>query len=196
MQLLLQHPTPSSIRETLFTDPRRVQDPELLVLLLGRGSQLAGPANKPRQTWSAIELAYALLKAAGGHLGNLIQSVHDNELELKRYGLGETLGGRLIAATELAHRYCKGISRGGNPKIRPDTWKLRDEVFKREIRPTEGELIAILMAHDLPKAEPATSLLAAYPNPAKMVAQSLQATSSRYERTAPPSCATAPLASS
>ncbi len=168
MQLLAQPPTPSTIREALFADPKKPTDPELLVLILGSGSRLQGAGKKVRRSWNAYELAQALLEAAGGRLTHLIASLHENTFDLKPFGIGPTLGSRLIAALELAHRFAQGMSRGGNGKIRGER-RLAKRVFQRNRRATEAELIAVLLDQDLPGGEDTTRLLAAYDSPAHLI---------------------------
>ena len=65
MNLAIQHPTPSTIRDAFFEDPKQVSAPQLIALLFGRGTTPRGPGNKPRKSRNAAELAQALLEAAG-----------------------------------------------------------------------------------------------------------------------------------
>ncbi len=169
MHLSIQHPTASTVRESFFEDPSSPSDPELLVLLLPQGSRVPGPGRKPRKNYTAFELAHGLLDDAGGRLTRLVTSIHENTLDLKRYGLGPTLGSRLITAMELAHRYRRKLSGGGNPKIRPGGEKLVKAVVERQLRPTEGELVSILLG-DLTEARIVTQLLEAYSSPALLIA--------------------------
>ncbi len=172
MQLLTQYPSPATIRQALFEDSSKPADSHLLALVLGNGSRHQYRAGKRiRKLRTATELAEALIEAAGGRLAHLVARVHNDELDFHDYGVGQVLGSRLIAALELAHRYAQRLRRGGNPSIRPDlTPPVDRQVLERRIRPTEGELIAILLDRDLPEGKLTRRLLAAYPSPAHLIA--------------------------
>ncbi|MCP3957439.1 MAG: hypothetical protein GY719_06270 [bacterium] len=168
MQLQPKLTSPKAIREALFADPSQVTDPQLLALFLGKGTT-SRRRGEPKRTWTTIQLAEGLLKEAGGRLAHLVLSVHGNTIDLKKFGLGTTLGSRLIAAMELAHRWRRGFHRGGNTRIRSGFGpEILEKLFERKVRGTEGELVAIVLGDHWRDHDKTNRLLAAYASPRKL----------------------------
>ncbi len=141
-----QATTPTEIRDVFYDDLAAVSDVQLLVLLLGMGTTRHG-RGRPKKTWTAIGLATDLMEHAGGRLEHLVESARSADFDRHRFGLGNMLGSRLIAAMELAHRWRRGLRRGGNAKVSLKT--VRDwpkQVFERRSGLTEGDLLAIVLS--------------------------------------------------
>ncbi len=134
---------PQQIRDVFLKNPAVVTDVELLVLILGTGTTRHG-RGRTKKTWTAVELATDLISGAGGPLEHLVADVRRPDFDLHRFGLGENLGSRLIAAMELAHRWRRGFRRGRGSRVRHDV-DLVQQVLERDRRLTEGELLAVLL---------------------------------------------------
>ena len=123
--------TPTEIRTALFDESVRLTDAQLLVLVLSIGASRHGKG-RTRKTWTALELANDLLAAAGGRLEHLIASARRADFDRGHFGLGETLGSRLQAAMELAHRWRRGFERGGDLSVRSEGVDLIQSVLERD----------------------------------------------------------------
>ncbi len=155
--------TPTEIREALFDETVRVTDAQLLVLVLGMGTTRHGKG-QVKKTWSAIGLANDLLATAGGRLEHLVASARRFDFDFQRFGLGKTLGSRLVAAMELAHRWRSGFQRGGSPDIRSSQDDdLAQRIWQRQVPLTEGELVAVLLTRSWVWQSKAGTFLAPYP---------------------------------
>ncbi len=160
-----QAATPHQVRDAFFANPAAVTDVQLLVLLLGMGTTRHG-RGQTKKTWTAIGLATDLMNSAGGRLEHLVANARRADFDPHRFGLGQILGSRLIAAMELADRWRRGFHRGGNARVRlePDV-ELAQEVLERKNRVTEGELVAALLGR-YPRCHKETgSLIEAYGGP-------------------------------
>ena len=106
METISSHPakTPTQIQDVLLKAPESITDTQLLVLVLGRGTTRHGKG-QVRKTGAIFELASALLAEAGGRLEHLVAAARRADFDRRHFGLGKTLGSRLIATLELAHRW-------------------------------------------------------------------------------------------
>ncbi len=145
MNETLLRPTVAEIRDIVFVDPSRVTDPQLVALLLGRGTR-GKKADGSAKSWSAVEIGEELCGQAGGRLSDLVAAIREDGIYLKDYGIGQKLGARLIAAMELAFRWRRGFRKGGNAEIRSDIdADLLKLIFERREELSEGELLVLVL---------------------------------------------------
>ncbi len=139
-------------------------DEQLLALVLARGSVIRRGRSKPKKSWTSVELAEDLFAAVGGKLANLVEGIARDTVDLSAYGVGQTVGARLVGTMELAVRWCRGFRGGGNKTIRFEGGiNLFQMVFRRKAgRATDGELVALILGGSWPDPEKARSLLDAY----------------------------------
>ena len=155
--------TPSEIRDALLDESVRLSDVQLLALVLGMGTTRHGKG-RVKKTWGTFELASDLLNEAGGRLEHLVSSVRRADFDFGHYGLGKTLGSRLLAAMELAHRWRHGFVRKGSLKGRRDREiELNQRVLERDDELTKRELMAVVWNRFQTGQEEALAMLAAYP---------------------------------
>ncbi len=137
--------TPAEIRENLFFDPSRVTDPQLVALLLGKGTRRKS-SDKPPKSWSCVEIGEQLFKQAGGRLSDLVTAIRRDGIALQEYGIGKKLGARLIATMELAYRWRRGFRKGGKAEIRSGVdMDLEQLIFERQGKLSDGELLVPLI---------------------------------------------------
>lgn len=134
---------PADVRGLLFDDPSRVTDAQLVALLLGKGSGRRR-RGQPALTWTCLELGEAIYRDAGGELSGLVHALRRDAIDWRDFGIGEKLGARLIAAAELAHRWRRGLRRGGDASIRSDV-DVQRAVFEHHKGVSEGELLTLLL---------------------------------------------------
>ena len=159
--------TPQEIRDLMCSDVSLAKDQHLLAILLAKGSRGGGRAKKNR---SSIELAGALLELADDGLVHLVETVHAGDLDLSSFGIGITVGAPLIAGMELAHRCRRGFRDGGSDNIREETpAELRQRIFQRRGKPSEAELIAVILGASDPAKESAKGLVAVLGSPRQLV---------------------------
>ena len=164
--------TPQEIREILIADPASVTDPLLLALTLGQGGVIRGAGGKTKKKWTAVQLAAALFDRVGGQLADLVQRVHDETIDPRaEFGVGKVAGSRLIATTELAWRLRRGLRDGGDAEIRGSLDSLARNVFARQHRPTEGEIVFLLVGRHWPERDVASQLLGTYESPQQLVTE-------------------------
>ncbi len=154
--------TPTEIRESLFEESVRLTDAQLLVLVLGMGTTRHGKGYV-KKTWTAIGLAEELLTAAGGRLEHLVAYARRADFDHRRFGLGQVLGSRIVAAMELAHRWRRGFRRGGDTGVRASKDDdLAHRILQRRVRLTEGELVAVLLSRYWIRQNEVEAALAAF----------------------------------
>ncbi len=160
---------PSEIRDVLLENPAEIKDVQLLVLLLGTGTARHG-RGRTRKTWTAIELATDLMAGVGGRLEHLVDAVRRQDFDLHHFGLGKMLGGRLIAAMELAHRWRRGFRNGGRRTIRGyPQFDLMELILERRANLRETELIAIAMTRFHRRQREVGAILKNYTSPAALI---------------------------
>ncbi len=151
--------TPQEIRDLLRTDAEAVTDQQLLALVLAKGSARGRPG-KAKKSWTTVALAADLYEMTGGSLSDLVEKTHSNEINLAHFGLGESVGSRLIAGMDLAHRWRCDFKDGGDSTIwANDRSDLRRVVFARRGEPSEADLIAVILGSTYPDTENTTHLL-------------------------------------
>lgn len=94
----------------------QMEDHYLLALILGKGTRQSRPGRKAK-SWTAVTFAEDLYQAAGGQLSVLVQGTNCNALDLTQFGIGDSIGSRLIASMDLAHRWCEGFKHGGDSTL-------------------------------------------------------------------------------
>ena len=163
--------TPQEIRNLVCNDLRSVTDPQLLGLVLAigaRGRTARGRAGKSR---TMVGLAEVLWAQAGGGLADLVHKTCAHELDLSRFGIGKSIGGRLIAAMTLADRWGRGFEAGEDLSFfTGDGRHLAKLVCDRERRPTEGDLIALVLGTTWPAVENAMLVLDAFGSTRSLIA--------------------------
>ena len=154
---------PYEFRPLLLEDPGRLSDPQVLTLLLACGTTRQASEQWPKKTWTAVALGEELYAAAGWQLRTLARLCLSGALDLRQYGLGRILGGRLVATLELAQRWHQGWGEACEIGIRSESLKdLAEAVCRRREPATDGELLAIVLHATVPGAEAARGLIAAY----------------------------------
>ena len=157
--------TPQEIRDLLRTDAAVVTDQQLLALVLAKGSARGRPG-KAKKSWTTVALAKDLYEMMGGCLSDLVEKTHANEINLTHFGLGESVGSRLIAGMDLAHRWRCGFKESGDSTIwANDRSDLRRVVFARRGTPSEADLIAVILGSTYPDTENTTHLLNEFGTP-------------------------------
>ncbi len=157
--------TPQEIRDLLRTDAVAVTDQQLLALLLAKGSARRRPGQQ-KKSWTTVELAEDLYETMGGCLSHLVERTYAGEIDLTYFGLGESIGSRLIAGMDLAHRWRCGFKDGGNSAIwADDRSDLRKMVFLRRGEPSEADLIAVILGSTYPDTENAEHLVTEFGSP-------------------------------
>ncbi len=145
MNETLLRPTVAEIRDIVFVDPSRVTAPQLVALLLGRGTR-SKKGDGSAKSWTAVELGEELYGQAGGRLSDFVAAIREGGIDLRDYGIGEKLGGRLITTMELAYRWRRGFRKGGNAEIRSEIdTDLPKLIFERREELSEGELLVPLL---------------------------------------------------
>ena len=162
--------TPAEIRELLSKAPARLSEAQLLALVLGRGSRNAAGEPGERHHLTAVTLAEALCGAAGGRWAELVRRGLSGAIDWQRFGVGESLGGPLVATMELAQRWQHGFADGGDGRIRCAALRgLREAVFLRQEPATEGELVGLLLERSAEPEATAAALLQAFAGPQELV---------------------------
>lgn len=166
-------PTPREIRELWVADAARVSDPQLLTLVLARGSSISrGRARRDpsiKMSWTAVELAEGLYAEAGWQLPELARRALAGELDLAAFGVGPTLGGKLIAALELAERWRRGRAPDGEGVRCENPWELAEQIFRREEKATDAELLRIALGDHFPQKKPERPLLERFGDPWRLL---------------------------
>ncbi len=161
--------TPQEIRDLLRTDPSQITDQHLLALILARGSTRRRPG-RPMKSWKTIALAEDLYQAAGGRLADLVERTSANTIDLSPFGIGESIGGRLVASMDLAHRWRCGFNDRGDGRIRcDDQTELRKRVFHRQGKTSEADLFAVILGATYPDTEEALHLLHEFVDPQNLM---------------------------
>ncbi len=162
--------TPQEVRDLMCSDISLAKDRHLLgvILALGAAGRRRG---RPRKSRSSLELAEALLEATGGGWVQLVDTTHADALDLSSFGIGVSIGARLIAGIELSHRWRRGFKDGGDGGMRSgDESELQKGVFQRRGIPSEAELMAVILGASAPDMETARGLVAALGSPRELVA--------------------------
>ncbi len=161
--------TPQEVRDLMRLNVSLVKDQHLLAILLAKGS-MGRSRGRTRKSRTSIELAEALLELADGKMVNLVERVHADGVDLSSFGIGISMGARLITGMELAHRWRRGFTDGGSDNIREETAaELRQRIFQRRGKPSETELIAVILGATDPDKETARGLVAAFGSPRQLV---------------------------
>ncbi len=162
--------TPQEIRELLRHDPAAASDAHLIALVLATGTRVRG-VRQGKSSWSSSELASALLAEAGGHLCDLVRATCADTLEWRRFGVGRSIGARLIAAMELAERWRVGAGTAvGHPQSAVDPQQLSEAVFQRRRVPSAVELLALLLGVKSPDVRGAQRVLEVFGSCRELIA--------------------------
>ncbi len=154
--------SPQEIRDLLCQDTASVSDTQLLALVLATGSRAPGKGRE-KGGWTSLELAARLIEEAGGRLGDLVQAAVAQAVDWRSYSIGKNIGGRLVAAMELAERWRVGTGAEGGTSGAPLlATELSSAVFERRRLPTQIDLVALLLGFKLPEIELAERLLAGF----------------------------------
>lgn len=163
--------TPAALRDRLFADPARLSDPQLVSLIVGKGTQRKR-RGQPTKRWSFPEIGEALCARGGGGCVELVEAVVKDAIDLADYGLGPTLGTRLRAVIELARRWRRGFARGGNAEIRSDPDHRGpdlQEVLQSHGKVSEGELVMLVIDENVWRHENTDALLGAFERPREVM---------------------------
>lgn len=151
--------TPQEIRELLRHSPAAASDAHLIALVLATGTRVRG-ARPGKSSWSSTELASTLLAEVGGHLGQLVEATCTGALEWRRFGVGRSIGARLIAAMEFAERWRVGAGTTvGHPRSAVDSQQLSEAIFERQRVPSTVELLALVLGVKSPDIKGAQRVL-------------------------------------
>ncbi len=161
--------TPQQIRDLLRTDPNQVEDRDLLALIVARGAAFRRPGQ--RKSRGTIGLASDIYTLVGGQLDDFVERMQSGQIDLTLFGIGESIGARLIASADLAQRWRHDFQDGEDGSIQTDDMAvLRKTVFLRKGTPTEAELIAVLLGQSFPDDKSTVKLLEEFGSPRNVMA--------------------------
>ncbi len=157
--------TPQEIRDLMLSDVSLAEDRHLLAVLLGIGT--AGRRRgRVRKSRSSLGLAEALFEEASGWM-QLVDGIHAETVVLSDFGIGVSVGARLVASVELSRRWRRGFRDEGGEELRAG--ELQRRVFQRQGRSSEAELMAVAAGASAPARDPVSDLLVAFGNPREIM---------------------------
>ncbi len=159
--------TPETIRHVLWSDPTRLNDPQLVALLLGSGTTRR--SGRVVESWSAFSLAEALYREAGGQLVAFVEAVCSDALDLASFGVGQSIGARLVSGVELADRWCRGRFEKEPDRVDLVGKVLQARIVKERESVSSLELLAQLVGRTRPDIGTAKRLLEAFGGPRELL---------------------------
>ncbi len=134
---------------------------------IGAAGRRRGRARKSR---SSLGLAEALFEAAGGGWVQLVERIHAEVVDLSSFGIGVSIGARLLAGVELSRRWRRSFKdEGDGDLLNGDAGDLQRRVFQRRGRPSEAELMVVVMGASVPARDTVRELLEVFGNPQELM---------------------------